>query len=116
MLTVYTILDTLNLVLFAVGAAICFRAFRAKRNTGYLILVAYFVLSFAFFGFGRILYTSHESEKPRQAQVNPPAQGVAVPVRKVELPIMPLFLVGGLWLIGKDTDAKKIESITNESN
>ena len=116
MLTIYTILDTLNLVIFAVGAVICFRAFRTKKNTGYLMLVAYFVLSFAFFGIGRILYARYDAERLRRAQDNPPAQSVAVPVRQVGLPIAPLLLVGGLWLIGKDTDEKKTESVKNDSN
>ncbi len=116
MLTILTILDTLNLVLFAVGAVICFRGFRAKKNTGYLILVAYFVLSFAFFGIGRILYARYDAERLRQAQDNPPAQGVTVPRRRVELPITPLLLVGGLWLIVKDANAKETESVNDESN
>ena len=116
MQTIFTILDMLNLVLFAAGAIMCFRAFRAKKNTGYLILVAFFVLSFAFFGIGRILYARNDAERLRRAQDNPPAQGVAVPIRRVELPITPLLLVGGLWLIGKDTDAKETESVKNESN
>ncbi len=113
MLGIYTILDALNFVLFAVGAFICFRSFRAKKNTGHLVLITYFVLSFAFLGIARIRHARHDTERLRQARANPPAQGVAVPIRQVSLPIMPLLLVGGLWLICKDTNAKESESITN---
>jgi len=106
MLTIYTIVDMVNLVLFAAGAVICFRAFRTKKNKGHLILAAYFVLSFALFVTGRILYSRSDAERLREARDNPPAEGVAVPSRQVELPISPLLLVGGLWLTGKDSDAK----------
>ena len=114
MLSIYTILDALNFVLFAVGTFICFRSFRVKKNTGHLVLITYFVLSFAFLGIARIRHARHDTERLRQAQANPPAQGVAVPIRQFSLPIMPLLLVGGLWLICKDTDAKESESITND--
>ncbi|MHC4070052.1 MAG: hypothetical protein ACYSR8_10860 [Planctomycetota bacterium] len=114
--TIYSILDALNLVLFAAGAIICLCAYRVKKNRGYLVLVAYFVLSFALFGIGRILYARYDAEMLRRARDNTTAQGVRVPVRRVELPIGPLLLVGGLWLIVKDTDAKESESVKNESN
>jgi len=114
MLIIYTVLDALNFVLFAAGAVICFRAARRRKNAGYWVLVAYFVLTFASLGIARIRHTRNDAERLRQAQANPPAQGVAVPVRKVSLPLMPLILVGGVWLVAKDGNKKTIEG-TNPS-
>ncbi len=115
--TMLTILDMLNFVLFAAGAFICLYAYRVNKKTGYLILVSYFVLSFVFFGIiRRTPVPSFDAEKLRRTGVNSTKQRIAVPVRRVELPIAHLLLVGGLWLIVRDTDAKETEGVKNESN
>lgn len=115
MLTVYMILDALNFVLFAVGAVICFRAARARKNAGYWVLVAYFVLTFASLGIARVRHARHDAERLRQAQANPPAQSVAVPVRNASLPLMPLILVGGVWLVAKNGNERTGDGTTSAS-
>lgn len=99
------ILDTLNYVLFAVGAFLCIRAFARYRNKGYLLVTLYFVLSFVFMASKQILYTRDDAERIRQAQSQvAQTQGIPVPIRHTTLPILPLVLVAGIWLITKDRE------------
>ena len=114
MTLIFTLIDGLNYVLFVLGIIICISAFRRRNNKGFIIIAVYFILSFATMGIGRVLQAKYKNQMPVQTQESQ-ATGdevpVSVEVKNISLPIMPVVLIAGIWMLDKDMSGNDEQNI-----